>query len=311
MTFGTRLTLGNEGKELCAKSQSVSVRELFRPFAVPYQRNIFVILNGYFDESYNRQVFTLCCSCSNFTGWSEISRAWKKCIEAKNKSLRAEGRPEISRYHCSEANSRTEQFKGWSRQERDALAIQLMSTLSRGRAWITTVAYSLPLQELIKEFKIEGDPLPFCYKEALRFIMIEMYAQMKAARQVLVQTKPLKYVLFHERSDYDTAYLEGFNALMNDPTFEGKELFTTIAPMGWEDCIPLQPADMLAYETFKDALRQFNHKDRRPSLNYLLQSSKFGGRAKQMNEENIKEWRDIIHRTVAKEARGPMLHEIT
>jgi hypothetical protein len=88
--------------------------------------------------------------------------------------------------------------------------------------------------------------------------------------------------------------------MMNDPTFRGKSLFSTIAPMGWEDCVPLQPADMLAYETFRDALRRFNNKDRRASLNYLLQSDHFGGRAKQMNSENIKEWRQIVDDAAAK-----------
>jgi hypothetical protein len=138
-----------------------------------------VILTGYFDESYDKNVFSLCCSISDLTGWSEIRRGWKKCIEAKNKSLRAEGRPEISRYHSSHANSRDHEFEGWRREERDKLAIALMGTLSRGRAWVTTVAYSLPLQEFIKEFKIQGDPLPFCYKELLKFVMIELNAQME------------------------------------------------------------------------------------------------------------------------------------
>ncbi|MFZ1166193.1 MAG: hypothetical protein WAO04_03325, partial [Candidatus Sulfotelmatobacter sp.] len=57
---------------------------------------------------------------------------------------------------------------------------------------------------------------------------------------------------------------------------------------------PLQPADMLAYETFKDALRQFNHKERRLSLKYLLQSGSFSGRSKQMSVDNIAEWREIV-----------------
>ena len=60
------------------------------------KRNFFVVLTGYFDESSHKDVFTLCCSISNPTGWSEISRNWMKCIDAKNKSLRCQGRPPIS-----------------------------------------------------------------------------------------------------------------------------------------------------------------------------------------------------------------------
>jgi len=84
--------------------------------------------------------------------------------------------------------------------------------------------------------------------------------------------------------------------MMKDPTFMGKSLFSTIAPVGWEDCIPLQPADMLAYEVFKDALRQFNRKDRRASLDYLLTSGSIGGRAKQMSADNIRKWKEILNK---------------
>jgi len=166
--------------------------------------------------------------------------------------------------------------------------------MRRGRAWVNTISWSLPLPEFIQQFNIAGDPLPSCYRESLKFIMLEMVAQINDAKRKLRQVKPLKYVLFHERCSYDTAYLEAFNQMMDDPTFNGKELFSTIAPLGWEDCIALQPADMIAYEAFKDALRKFNQKDRRLSLEYLLQSSSFGGRAKQMTSENIKEWREVL-----------------
>jgi hypothetical protein len=30
-----------------------------------------------------------------------------------------------------------------------------------------------------------------------------------------------------------------------------RQLFTTIAPMRWQDCVRLQPADMIAFDTFK------------------------------------------------------------
>jgi hypothetical protein len=89
-------------------------------------------------------------------------------------------------------------------------------------------------------------------------------------------------------------YLSAFNKMMSDPTFRGKEMFSPILPLGWETCTALQPADMVAYESFKDALRKYNDKDRRRSLDYLLQSKRFGGRAKQLVTENLYEWRQIL-----------------
>jgi hypothetical protein len=82
--------------------------------------------------------------------------------------------------------------------------------------------------------------------------------------------------------------------MMKDPTFRGKDMFSTIAPMGWEHCVPLQPADLVAYESFKDALRKYNAKASRPSLDYLLQSKQFEGRAKQLVTENLDEWKQIL-----------------
>lgn len=269
-------------------------REFCEGFYPSHCEAIIMILRGYFDESYNKDVFTLCCSLSDVKGWGDIERGWKNCIRAKNRSLRSQGRPEITRYHASHANSRDYEFENWSREERDKLAIELMATLSRGRAWVSIISWSLPLREFTQQFKIKGDPLPFCYRESLKFMMLEMVAQVNDAKKKFQRVKPLKYVLFHERCSYDSVYLEGFNQMMNDPTFSGKEMFSTIASLGWEDCTPLQPADMLAYESFKDALRKFNQKNRRKSLDCLLQSGSFGGRAKQMSSQNLREWRSAL-----------------
>lgn len=254
-----------------------------------------MILRGYFDESYDQNVFTLCCSLSNPKGWGAIEHAWKLCLNAKNRSLKKQGRPTISRYHSSHANSRDYEFDGWSKEERNVLAIELMSTLTRGDAWVNAVAYSLPLQEFKQKFEIEGDPLPYAYRECLKFIMLEMGIQVEdAANTLRGSVKPLSFVLFHERCDYNADYLHAFGKMMTDSTFRFKHLFSTIAPLGWEHSIALQAADMIAYESFKDALRKYNEKNRRLSLEYLLQSKRFGGRAKQLITENLDEWREIL-----------------
>ena len=254
-----------------------------------------MILRGYFDESYNHDVFTLCCSLSNPSGWGAIERAWKLCLDAKNKSLRKQGRPTIPRYHSSHANARDHEFKGWGKEERDEFAIKLMNTLTRGNAWIHSVSYSLPLQEFKKKFDIEGDPLPYAYRECLKFIMLEMGIQIEEAHKARGSIKKVSYVLFHERCDYNADYLQAFDKMMADPTFRFKDLFPTgITAIGWEHCVALQAADMVAYESFKDALRKYNDKDRRRSLDYLLQSKRFGGRAKQLVTENLEEWRQIL-----------------
>ncbi len=277
---------------LC-QSQGLSFRELLKAFIVPGCRNIAMIFRGYFDESYNDKVFTLSCLASDPPGWAAIEHGWKLCLAAKNRELKKQGRTQISRYHAADCSSLKGEFRGWSIDEQVKLATELMATISRGRAWVNNIAFSIPLAEFVKEFDIKGDPLPLCYQELVKFVMLEMTAQIREAQEKRGSTRPVLYVLFHERCSHDGLYLSAFNAMMNDATFAGKEHFSTIAPLGWEHCIPLQPADMIAYETFKEAERQLTGRKRRRSLEFLMQSRKFGGRSKHFASKNLEEWRDI------------------
>lgn len=279
---------------MVCSSQSFRLRELFAAFSRARWENIFVIFRGYIDESYNGKVFTLSCLASDPVGWLDIERHWNLCLAAKNRALRAQDRPPISRYHAADCSSLQNEFVGWSVSEQVSFAKELMATLRRGRAWVNKISFSIPLADFVQAFKIDGDPLPLCYRELMKFLMLEMTAQLREAQEQRGSVRPVVYILFHERCSHDGLYLDAFNALMNDPTFKGKEYFSTIAALGWEHCIPLQPADMIAYETFKEAERQFTGRKRRKSLELLMQSRKFGGRAKQFDRESLEEWREIV-----------------
>jgi len=61
-----------------------------------------------------------------------------------------------------------------------------------------------------------------------------------------------RVVLFYERGDFGGMAQRAFDSMMNDPrNAHISKYFVTMVPMGWEDCIPLQPADFIAYEGFK------------------------------------------------------------
>jgi len=44
---------------------------------------------------------------------------------------------------------------------------------------------------------------------------------------------------------------KAFSCMKDDSGWEPRKQFVSIAPMGWEDCVPLQAADLLAYEGYK------------------------------------------------------------
>jgi len=254
-----------------------------------------VILRGYFDESYSGEFFTFSCLMSDVVGWKDIERNWKLCLHAKNKELKASGRKQLSRYHAADCSSCVGEFSGWTVDEQIAFVKELLPCLSRGRAWVNTISYTVPLPDFITAFPhCADDPLGACYGEMLKFAMLEMVAQIEDGKKKLGNIRPVSFVLFHERCSYDGRLLNAFNTMLQDPTFKGKERFSEIAPLGWEDCLPLQCADMIAYENFKDAERRMTGRKRRKSLECLLATNRFGGRAKQMNTENIRQWRDIL-----------------
>jgi hypothetical protein len=107
-----------------------------------------------------------------------------------------------------------------------------------------------------------------------------------------VRNPNARIALIHDRSAYDAVMLEAFNQQMADAKFTYKGCFTTFASTGWERCIPLQPADLVAYENFKDAMRKVNARDRRMSLEMLIDLDAFSGRVQSMGAEAILKLRE-------------------
>jgi hypothetical protein len=62
--------------------------------------------------------------------------------------------------------------------------------------------------------------------------------------------------------------------------------------LGWEDCIALQPADLVAFEWMKEAQARVADRDSRKSFDALTQMYSFGIHAKSFNKEILKEMRE-------------------
>src|ERR1019366_7813447 len=109
----------------------------------------------------------------------------------------------------------------------------------------------------------------------LMFEIGDMYERAKARGDV----RPISIALIHDRSPYDAVLLDTFYKMLDDKGFEGREYFSSIAPLDWDQCVPLQAADFLAYENMKDSDRQASGSPRpkRKSLAALLDLSSLGG----------------------------------
>ena len=244
---------------------------------------------GYIDESYNAHVFTLSCLISTGKIWSEFSRAWKLTLDSVNRKLKAQGRRTISRYHAADCSNLKREFVDWTTDEQKALFADILKIFHRHQ--VDTVALSINLDEfhqVIPEAKTQARPdfETFLYGMTTKFLIA------RVADRHCVRNPNARIALIHDRSAYEAVMQEAFNQQMADPNFTCKACFTTLKSAGWEHCIPLQPADLVAYENFKDAMRRVNVRDRRVSLEMLIDLDAFSGRAQSMGTEAILKLRE-------------------
>jgi hypothetical protein len=249
-------------------------------YSAQYERENNVVLQGYIDESYDKdqKIFALSCLIAPVKAWTEMERIWKLHLRAKNKQLEKAGRPTIRRYHASDCNGRRGDFKGWTREERNEFVLGLLGIFKR--LPLNTVAYDIDLDTLCDTFPdYSADRLELAYSLLIGFLMNTIGAEY----QGMVQGTPVKITLFHDRTangKYDPAILRAFNREMNDPGFPYASYFTSIKPLAWTDCIVLQPADLIAFEIFRDAENKAKVRKSRKSYTALFEMDGFGIHAK-------------------------------
>lgn len=263
-----------------------------------------MVFNGYIDESGNGDIFALSCVFAQRTNWMWFMQDWQTTIDKKNAELRKSGRKEISRYHASDCNCLFGDFESWTRSEQIEFTKSLVKVFSKPSNHLTVVSYALDLHELVEEIpETAPDPYGFAYSLLLKMVMVEIGHMITEAPNG--DTREVKVPLIYDRCPYDGALLQAFNSLLADSTFRYPRLFTTIAPKGWEDCPNLQPADLLAYENFKESERRYYARDRemRRSLEALLELESFGGRAKHMDRNSIRTLKELMDERTAEMLR--------
>ena len=255
-----------------------------------------VLLTGYIDESYTGEehpvTFGLNCVYATYQDWFWIETGWNKVIAAKNKQLIAAGRKPIRRYHSKEISNFENEFADWTGDERTEFTQSLLSRGIDGN-FLQTYGVTANLQQLADDWprvKFEGVK-EFGYHAMLRLIMLKLEDMIP--RHFGTGTR---ITLIHERCPYDGILLSAFNHYLNARP-NAASLFTSIAPMGWEDCIPLQPADFWAYEAMKETHRYrsgLKSRDRRKSLQAALDLENVGAISDEIPPQTILEWKKKV-----------------
>jgi hypothetical protein len=268
--------------------------EGFHPAGI--SRGRFMLLRGYIDESVGKEqkLFALSCLISKGADWLRLETAWKTYLAGCNRNLKKQGRPTIPRYHASDCSNQLGDFDGWTREEATAFTKGLLRILRRSKTM--TVAYDVNLDDLCEVFpEAAKDRLRAAYSLVTKFLISSIWHDQGTL-------DPLgKITLFHDRNPYDDEMLRSFNVMVKDTSWEGASYFTTIAPQSWEHCLPLQPADLIAYAMYKEADRRLpgNKRARGKALDVLLDFPAFGITSKTMDKATLIEIKEDAKRRAA------------
>ena len=285
---------------MVCRSQLIPLRELWGGFnPTGFRKGLFVQLRGYMDESYgnDQNVFAWSCLIARGKEWTEMERRWKLCLRAKNKELAKAGRPIISRYHASDCSGRRGEFEGWTLDERDAFVLELFGLFRQFQSH--TVVYDAQLNDICTVFpEWSKQRLAAAYYLLTLFVMFGIGRDFRQIEQKVGTIKKTSITLFHDRTgnngEYDPTILRAFNQQVTNPYIEYRDYFTTIAPLSWEKCVALQPADLVAFECFKEAEGSLEARKSRKSYKALVEMKTFGIHSMMVTQEALQGLRENI-----------------
>jgi hypothetical protein len=180
---------------------------------------------------------------SNWQGWTKDWNRHKRNVPA--------GRKPIKVYHSVDAHNRTEEFDGWDRPERNDYCAQLLPVIARHKILGVAVgihmkAFDAAMQPHPELRAMFGTPYTACFQWT-----VETFLQMmdeKGSTQ--------RVAFFHESNDYEAEANAAFAYVEQQRRITKRPISLTFGGKG--DFVPLQAADVLAYEanhTLRDPLK--------------------------------------------------------
>jgi hypothetical protein len=249
-----------------------------------------MILRGFIDDSGDSNTLVLSCLVGDGPTWVWMEFEWLDCIQRKNEALVASGRKPISRFHAADFSSRQGEFRGWDTQlDQIPFMSELTSIIKRHP--LDVVAYTVDLGLLATHVQYaRSNPKRFGHAALLHYIMRDI------ANGSLKNNRDATIGIVHERGTYDAVLLDAFTFFLDNQAFLDRFRFLSFIPMGWEKCVPLQIADLVAYENFKEVQRQPTDRDRRKSLQIILDGEKWGGHFKELDDSLLFQYGEFIER---------------
>jgi hypothetical protein len=215
------------------------------------------VYTAYFDESYT-DGFLMCVGgwLASDTTWGKIEGRWRRRIEYEKRRSIKRGESAIDRYHASDLDNLKSQFaqeKGWDADRRKLFTKKLIDIMACNKQkinypiGISVGIFLSPLRELFPSPNKEN-----IYKQHWAAYRICMIQNLITLAEVMRRLYPGEQVaVIYDRGPFSSAALSAFESFVGTSRTVNKKDIVTVAPMGWECCTALQPADMIVYESRK------------------------------------------------------------
>ena len=206
---------------------------------------IVAVIKAYFDESGihdGSPVVTVGGYFGEPAAWRDFTKEWNRTK-----------RP-IKVFHAVDAQNLQGEFEGWSPEDRDELVKRLLPIIPKHPVAAVLMGINL---DAFKEAmrgrsdlqEIFGTPYTACFQWALQSL-VEHAEKFNFDERI---------ACFHESNDFQREARESFDFIMNDSRYRNISSLTFGRK---EDFVPLQAADILAYEGNK-RLRDLSRPQRR------------------------------------------------
>ncbi len=219
---------------------------------------------------------------ADLESWSKIEARWKR----KNA---IEGVP---RYHASHLNAGTWEYSGWKKSRRVRYSKEIIKILKNKGRKLHGMSCGMHVDAYRKIISSDGQvkmghPHIICFKTLIVTIAKQMDEDgFPPEDQVAVIV---------DRGDHDVDAVRVFNEMKDNPKFYHRHRLATCMPGDAESFIGLQPADFIAYETFRLMHdKRKGPREMRAALSSILGTTKMFGYL--FNEEIFRKNKEDIDR---------------
>jgi hypothetical protein len=199
------------------------------------------------------------------TTWGNVEKEWKR-INADYK---------VPRFHAAHLNSKTYEYNGWSDAKKIAFSKELLDVVhAQGNRMyaVTCGIFADKYRRIISEDgrRKMGHPYLACFNSCVARV-----ARMMDEPGTGNIRPEDKFAVLIDQDDGCFDAVRNFYQIKDNVNFPYRSRLATCAPLKMEECVAMQPADLIAYEAFKRLHAQRNEKrEIRHVLKSLMKSNR-------------------------------------